>query len=153
MRVWRICKKRWKKSAFDGEGARRAGGRWNHKGTPVVYTSSSLALAALQLFVHLEPEEAPDDLIAIDLLIPDDMSFREIDVSELPPNWRDYPAPAKLKELGTDWIKSANSLMLMEPSVAIPHETNALINPAHPEFPGCVAGDGEPFHFDSRMWR
>jgi RES domain-containing protein len=40
--------------AFDGEGARLYGGRWNSPGRPVVYTAGSLALAALEVLVHLK---------------------------------------------------------------------------------------------------
>jgi hypothetical protein len=38
--TWRIVKRRYASSAFDGEGARLYGGRWNSPGTPVVYSSS-----------------------------------------------------------------------------------------------------------------
>ena len=37
--TWRIVKARHADGAFDGEGARSEGGRWNSPGTPVVYTS------------------------------------------------------------------------------------------------------------------
>ena len=42
-------------TALIGEGARLNGGRWNSPGTTVVYTSGSLALAALENLVHLNP--------------------------------------------------------------------------------------------------
>ncbi len=51
--VWRIVKKSRAGEAFSGEGARRYGGRWNHRGTAVVYVADSLSLAALELFVHI----------------------------------------------------------------------------------------------------
>ena len=50
---YRVVKEKYLDSAFDGEGARLYGGRWNSKGVPVVYTSDSLALCSLELFVHL----------------------------------------------------------------------------------------------------
>ena len=65
-------------SAFDGEGARTAGGRWHHHGDAVVYASSSLSLASLELFVHLDPEEMPDDLVAIPADIPDDLAIEHV---------------------------------------------------------------------------
>lgn len=50
---YRVVKEKYRGSAFDGEGARLYGGRWNCKGVPVVYTSDSLALCSLEIFVHL----------------------------------------------------------------------------------------------------
>ena len=63
MQIWRICRERFADEAFSGTGARRFGGRWNSPGVPMVYASSSLALAAIELFVHLEPNQQPSDLV------------------------------------------------------------------------------------------
>ena len=52
--AWRIVRARFADSAFDGEGARRYGGRWNSRGTRMVYTAGSQALAALEMLVHLD---------------------------------------------------------------------------------------------------
>ena len=65
MLVWRICKKRHVRTAFSGIGAEKHGGRWNRKGERMVYASSSLSLATLELFVHLEPRLIPSDLHSI----------------------------------------------------------------------------------------
>ena len=59
---WRICRKARAATTFDGEGARRYPGRWNHRDVPVVYCSSSLSLATLEYFVHVDPDDIPDDL-------------------------------------------------------------------------------------------
>jgi RES domain-containing protein len=50
---YRVVKAKYLDSAFDGEGARLYGGRWNNKGVPLVYTSNSLALCSLEIFIHL----------------------------------------------------------------------------------------------------
>jgi RES domain-containing protein len=77
---------------LDGEGARQAGGRWNHRGVAVVYTSATLSLAALEYFVHLDPADVPGDLVAIPAEIPDTLTRREITADSLPANWQAYPA-------------------------------------------------------------
>ncbi|MGH9369048.1 MAG: RES domain-containing protein, partial [Thermoanaerobaculia bacterium] len=41
MKVWRLTSGR--HASFDGGGSRLTGGRWSLRGTPVVYTSESLA--------------------------------------------------------------------------------------------------------------
>src|SRR5258705_349554 len=53
--AWRIVKAKHAATAFSGEGAARTGGRWNSRGVPVVYTSSTKSLAALESLVHLNP--------------------------------------------------------------------------------------------------
>ena len=53
--VWRIVKAKYADTAFSGEGASRAGGRWSRRGEGVVYTGGRLSLAALELLVHLNP--------------------------------------------------------------------------------------------------
>lgn len=63
MRVLRLVAAPFAKQAFVGEGARVAGGRWNPKGVPVVYTAASLALAALELLVHTDDDLLPTDLV------------------------------------------------------------------------------------------
>jgi RES domain-containing protein len=52
--AWRILKTSRTTAAFDCEGARVFGGRWNSPGTAMVYAAESIALAALELLVHLQ---------------------------------------------------------------------------------------------------
>lgn len=84
MRFWRICRLRFAAAAATGEGARLYGGRWNSRGVRVVYASTSLALAAVETFVHLEPNLRPTDLVSIDGHIPDDVAIERLDLDILP---------------------------------------------------------------------
>src|ERR1700675_3757728 len=99
MTVWRLCRK--KNIAFDGEGSRLAGGRWNRRGTAVVYTSATLSLAVLEYFVNLPRAAAPQDLVAIAAEVPKDLPMTVVEDSALLRNWRKYPAPEALAEIGT----------------------------------------------------
>ena len=149
--VWRITPARHAAHAFDGEGARLWGGRWNHPGTALVYCSSALSLAVLEYFVHLEPGLAPGDLVAVPAEIPGSVERSEIDETALPADWRTYPAPESVKDLGTDWVRSSRTAVLLRvPSVVIPRETNVLLNPAHPAFAKIRIGSPEAFSFDPR---
>lgn len=152
MKLWRICRAKYKTSAFSGQGAEKTGGRWNHKGHAVVYASENLSLAALELFVHVAPESLPGDLISIFGTLPDWVSATKIVEADLPPNWREYPAPAPLQELGTDWIRSQSSLVIIVPSAINARENNLLLNPVHPEMAELTIGDDRPFLFDPRMF-
>ena len=84
------------RAPFDGEGAYRYGGRWSSPGTRLVYTSEHQSLAMLEYFVHLDPEDAPDDLVLATADVPDNLS-REQDfrLRELPADWRETPAPPR----------------------------------------------------------
>ena len=152
MDVWRICQSKHESSAFSGYGAEKAGGRWNYKGHSVVYTSENLSLAALELFVHVSPGIIPTDLISIRGTLPDSISIEHIAVSELPKYWRNYPAPPDLQKIGTNWIRSSRSLVLVVPSAINPVESNILMNPAHPDIKKLKVDAGHPFQFDPRMF-
>src|SRR6478672_8818937 len=82
MRIWRLSKARFANSAFSGEGARLFEGRWNFAGVPMVYTSTSLALAAIEFFVHLDPSVAPDDLVSVCAGIPNNLHRERLLVQE-----------------------------------------------------------------------
>ena len=148
--AWRIVKARHAANAFDGEGARLEGGRWNSPGTPLVYTSQSAALAALELLVHLGRRS----ILGAYVLIPctfDNTLVEPLDSKRLPSNWRSYPAPPELQLIGDEWAKAAPVAVLQVPSAVIETESNYLLNPQHPDFKTVRVGDPQPFDFDERL--
>jgi len=151
MRVWRICKRKYADQAYSGVGAKLYGGRWNEPGLVVVYTAGSLSLAALETFVHLEPDLLPDDLVAVVADLPAKISQTRLRIAALPSDWREYPAPDSLKQIGTNWLRLAATAVLVVPSAIIPQENNYLINPAHKDFHRLKIHPVLPFQFDPRM--
>ncbi len=151
-RAWRLVKARLAARAFDGEGARLHGGRWNSPGTRVVYVSSSRSLAALELLVHLEIAEALEHYGVIEVRIPA-QAIARLDRRRLPPDWRSDPPPAALRALGDAWVQQSRSAALKVPSVVVPEETNYLLNPAHPSFQRIAIGRPRPFRYDARLGR
>jgi RES domain-containing protein len=129
------------------------GGRWNRRGTRVVYTSSSLSLAALETLAHFDEEEAPDTLVAIPADMPDDVPITRVKLSELVANWRATPPPESLAETGTRWAVARHSLVLAVPSAIIPEDLNYLLNPLHAQFRRIRVGRPKPFSFDPRLWK
>jgi RES domain-containing protein len=125
--LWRISKRKSATTAFNGEGARRFGGRWNSKGRSVVYTSATLSLAALETFVHMEISDASNLFVCIRAEIPSEISMDKIELSQLPPNWRNLPAPKALSEVGDKWFDEGQTAILAVPSAVIPVENNYLI--------------------------
>lgn len=151
--AWRICRARYLHSAFTGVGAESSGGRWNSRGVRMVYASANLSLAALELFIHVEPRMVPNDLISLRASIPATASVRRVHEEELPANWHVYPAPTALQELGSAWVNSAESLALLVPSAANPEESNVLLNPQHHEMADVHIHPPKPFRFDPRMFK
>lgn len=136
---------------MDGEGARRAGGRWNNPGTAVVYTSSTLSLAALEYLVHIDIEDAPGDLIAMQIEAPDDVPIEKVAADGLPDFWRREPRHRACVEIGERWLAQGQMLALRVPSAVIPEEANWLINPAHSDAGRLRVMSARRFTFDPRL--
>lgn len=151
--VWRICARSHARRAFSGEGARLYGGRWNPPGIAVVYTASNLSLATLELFVNLDPDNLPPNLVSIAATMPAGIAMEIIPVDRLPRRWREYPAPESLQRIGANWISNAKTAVLAVPSAVIPLERNFLLNPAHPHFSRIKVHRAQAFRFDPRMWK
>jgi RES domain-containing protein len=138
-------------SDIGGTGARLYGGRWNHIDYPVVYTSVNRSLAALEFLVHVPMALAPSNLSIAGINITGAINSKSIDVKQLPLNWRDYPAPEQLANIGTKWLESKSSLLLEIPSAVVEQEVNMLINPLHHDFKQVKIVLVEKFSFDSRL--
>lgn len=147
--AWRLSKSKYLSSAWDGEGARKFGGRWNSVGVAVVYTSATLSLTLVETLVHLRVGVLPafsaipigfDEALVI-TLGPDD----------LPLNWKDHPPPPETQAIGDRWVRDGKSPVLRVPSVVVPHEFNYVLDPRHPEFRRITIGAAIPFPFDSRI--
>lgn len=148
--AWRIVKSKHVGNAFDGEGARRFGGRWNSPGTVVIYCSESLALAALELLVHLQSSDILEAYTAIPVTFPEAI-VSTLDPGQLPANWRDYPPPVALQRFGDHWVASRRSAVLRVPSAVVEGEYNYLFNPTHRDFSQISIGEPQPFRFDPRL--
>lgn len=149
--IYRICKTRHAAAAFDGEGARRFGGRWNSRGTRIVYTAGSLALAALEMVVHLGDEQLLLEYSYLTAEVAEDLIISVDDFRQLPANWRDSPAPIEAQQIGDDWAHARASAVLAVPTSIIPLELNYLLNPAHPDFDKVHLGEPTAFVFDERL--
>lgn len=151
MQVWRLFPARYRDAAFTGVGGHYAARRWNHLGTLMVYTATSRALAALEYFVNLEPNEAPDDLLMAEAAVPDEL-IETLDLKLLPRNWRSLNNQ-RCRDLGSEWAASGRSVALKVPSVVVDGDWNVLLNPKHPDFSKVKIGPAKAFRYDERMFR
>ncbi|QWT21957.1 RES domain-containing protein [Bacillus sp. NP157] len=153
--LWRIATEAAQYRADDmtGKGAETTGGRWNQKGTPMIYASTSLALAALEVVVHLPRAPAPLNRYIIRIAVPDAMweGRHSIDQASAPPGWDAEPAGLSSRQFGEDWVKRSDSCLHAVPSIVVPLEQNVLLNPAHPQSHALKAENLGKFTFDARI--
>jgi len=149
--AYRIVKARHARFAFGGEGARIAGGRWNQTGDVVVYASASLALAAIETFVHLGEDALHIGFVYFKVEIPDAVTVQRC--RRPPPNWRAEPPESESMAYGSRWLRTARSAVLEVPSAIVPTEKNYLFNPGHGDFHRLRISPSRPFVFDPRMWK
>lgn len=151
--AWRIVKAKHQATAFDGEGARIGGGRWNSPGTAVVYVSESAALATLEQLVHLNDSTLLPSFVLIPCDFDERLVVRMEDIATLPANWSSYPAPPALQAIGDKWVKDGRSAVLSVPSAVIAIERNFALNPGHPAFAAVTIGAARRFDLDLRLIR
>lgn len=149
--AFRLLKRKYASTAFSGKGARLYGGRWNHVGVPVIYCSESLALAALEVLVHLGRTNTGIRFVSIEVTIPDDI-IEDVDQSTLPSDWRREPPGNATKGIGSDWVRDQRSAVLRVPSAIIPPEADFVLNPSHPDFSKVGVGVPTEFTLDPRLW-
>ena len=150
MRVYRIGRKK-HLDDLTGAGAKTFGGRWNHRGTAILYTSETRSLAMVEFLVHVSWMQAPSDLGLATLEIANEIQPESLLPADLPEDWRHYPAPRKLADLGTGWVNSKRSLLLRVPSAVVEQEHNILINPGHSDIARVTVLEVKDLEFDRRL--
>ena len=120
---------------MSGAGAKRFGGRWNQRGTPMIYASSTRALACLETVVHLGSSPAlPLNRYLVQFDVPARLwAARTVFVAEENVGWDALPPGRVSIGWGTAWAKDGKSCLAQVPSVVVPEEANLLVNPLHPD--------------------
>ena len=155
--VWRIASDTPDYEADDlsGAGAEKTGGRWNAKGTPVVYASETRAMACLETMVHLNLGSLPLNRYLVAIEVPDDLwaqARREI-ARNLQIGWDAEPAGRVSIRFGTEWLKAKTSAVLVIPSIVVPEECNVLLNPLHPDAASVTSTKVRRWTYDYRFAR
>ena len=149
MRVFRIIDARFAADPLSGVGAALAGARWNSRGARMGYTSSSRALAMMELLVHVGRDNVPTNRRLLPIDIPDQAI---VDLAPLPAGWDALPYRTGVQAVGNAWIAACSSLALRVPSAIVPDEFNVLVNPSHPDFGRIVVGEGVALVWDQRLF-
>ena len=150
--VYRTIKARHSAEPLATEGARLFGGRWNPKGFPLLYATSSPALALVESLVHqprVKFEKLPL-LLLLTLNLPDDVTT--FSPETLPGYWNDE-SYERTQWILRDWLTNPTTLVAAVPSVVVPMSFNYLLHPAHPGFREIKVSKQEPFPVEKRLWR
>lgn len=156
MIVWRLVPRR-HANGLDGAGNRDHDARWNSgRGRGVVYASLNVATCVLETFVHFGPAlraKLPTNLMLVEIQVPDDVPVRRVEPGQMP---RDAKVPGAdrrtwYQPTGDAWLEHAETLVLIAPSLVVPKEWNAMLNPAHPRMADVMIVASEPFRFDPRL--
>jgi RES domain-containing protein len=152
MVLWRIAAETRKYPADDLSGGAAAShpGRWNEEKEPVLYTAPTIAIAVLETAAHIVDAGLPLNRFLIRLDVPEDVwaAREELSLSSLPPTWAAIPSGHASARIGSSWLSLNKTPILMVPSVIVPEEQTALINPRHPMAAGIKAFVHRPFEYN-----
>jgi RES domain-containing protein len=152
MNVYRLSKSIYADD-LTGNGARLVGGRWNSKGLPVIYTSSSRALCTVEVAVHIPLGILPQDYRLVTISVPDSLSIQELDNKKLPEKWYEFPYTHQTQTIGDDFIKAAKYAVLKVPSALVQGDYNYLINPTHADIKKVKIKSMESYKWDERLFK
>jgi RES domain-containing protein len=151
MIVFRLSKSKFADD-LSGKGAEKSGGRWNSKGTAMVYTSESRALCTTEIAVHTPLGNLPLDYKLITIEIPDSIGVQELSIPDLPADWKSIPHAHTTQKIGDKFISEGILPVLKVPSAVVQDEFNYLFNPTHLESQKIKVKAIEPFNFDERLF-
>jgi len=152
MIVYRLCRDLYSYD-LSGTGAQLSGGRWNSKGVPVLYTSSSRALAMAEALVHMPAGAIPPDFVMVTISIPEDLDLVEVSVGSLPANWRNWLPVDETQVIGDAFVKGGKHPVMRVPSAVVAGDFNYLVNTMHPDASRIKVTATEPFGFDTRLFK
>jgi RES domain-containing protein len=149
--AWRLDEEKFAATWDTGEGAYRAGGRWNGKGVRAVYCSIDPATAVLEVAVHkgFEPlDTVPHVLTAVSIIEP--QSVHVVDPGSVPnPNWLRPGQPSAGQQAFGDRLLARHKFILI-PSAVSTHSWN-LIFVAASAAGAYVIRSQEKFALDTRL--
>jgi len=151
MRVYRLSRKKYA-NELSGKGAAISGNRWNSKGTEIIYTAESRALAMAEVMVHLSLSILPADYMMLEVDIPDEIGIKEIAIEDLEEGWNSHPPLTYTQKIGDHFIRENVHPILKVPSAVVPGDHNYLIHPHHSESKEIKISNTWPFPFDERLF-
>ena len=151
LRLWRIVTGRY--PIWSGDGARLLGQRWNPPGLPAIYTGTSFAVCLIEVLVHANRTSSPSAARYVEVDVPGDVSRETFDPASHA-GWDDLFDTSIAQAFGKAWIEERRSAILIVPSVVTGgRDTNAVVNPDHPDAARISVGPEWPVTLDPRLFR
>lgn len=150
--LYRIIRDKYRHDPLSTVGSRLFGGRWNPKGSGVLYATSTPELGLVEALAHapaVRYEELPTYWV-FSLEVPDDIHYYSRE--ELPAYWQDETYE-KTQTWLQPWLAVPNQLGVGVPSVLVPLSYNVLLHPAHRLFDSIQITGQEIQPVDHRLWR
>jgi RES domain-containing protein len=142
MFIYRLHRKN--RAAADYGGTLVIAQRWSPAGVGMLYCASSLSLAVLEILVHTDKTNIPDDYVS---------SIASVDSLEpLGVNTDHIYDLNYTRSVGSQWVRDSLGVGIMVPSVIVPTEMNVLLNPAHEHYSAVRWEGPAPFAFDPRLF-
>lgn len=152
MRVFRLSRRKYS-TELSGKGAAKIGNRWNSKGTEIIYSAESRALAMAEVAVHLSLSMVPKDYVMIEIEIPDEINIKELKRKDIPEQWNIHPPIVSTQKIGDEFISAGEFCVLKVPSAVVEGDYNYLMNPHHNHFEKISIIEVKDFSFDQRIFK
>ena len=133
MFVYRIVQSKIRTTDLSGTGSFKFGGRWNSKGTYMLYTSENSSLAYLESIVHFDEEFFPPNLFIVKIEIDNKAPVYTLPEKDYPVEWKQLEL-LKNKTAGDQWMTEKKFLAIKVRSAINHFEYNYLLNPLFPRF-------------------
>ncbi|CAN5257985.1 RES family NAD+ phosphorylase [soil metagenome] len=149
--VYRLIRDKYRHDPLSVEGSHLFGGRWNPKGTGILYATSTPELGLMEMLAHapaVRYEELPTYWV-FSLDIPDTIRYYSRD--ELPDFWQDNTYDRTQLWL-SDWLANPEELAIAVPSVLVSLSYNILLHPAHSLYSQIRVISQEIQPIDRRLW-
>ncbi|GAB2588319.1 RES family NAD+ phosphorylase [Spirosoma areae] len=150
--LYRIIRDKYRHEPLSVVGSRFFGGRWNPKGTSVLYATSTPELGLVETLAHapgIRYEELPTYWV-LTLEVPDNIRYYKR--NELPDYWQDETYERTQGWLNP-WLAEPDWLGVAVPSVLVPLSYNVILHPAHALFGQIQVVSQEIQPIDRRLWR
>jgi RES domain-containing protein len=155
MRVFRLAKEKpgkYRADDLSGNGAALAGGRWNPRGFPVLYTCCHASTAVLEARIHASGLLPTANLYWVTLAVPDKAASAAY-VPDLPDDWNALDRdPASTVDIARKWLEDGKRPVMRVPSVVCPNDHNLILNPAHAAMKQVQVLDKQLFDLDRRLF-
>ncbi len=152
MEAYRLSREKFA-GTLSGRGAALKGARWNSIGVELIYTASNRSLAMAEVAVHFTLATLPGDYMMSTIFIPDNISVRKLNITDLPTHWNTFPHPSTTQIIGNQFIADNKFCVLQIPSAVTQGDYNLLINPNHPDFKRIKIIATDKFPFDKRIFK